>query len=118
MSGRRVERVEQLMQEELSMVLQQGLKDPRIGFVTVTRVRVSADMGHARAFVSVMGDAEAKEKTMSGLKSAAGFVQRVLGSRIKMRSVPRIEFFLDDSVDQGFRIEEILNRIEAEKKNE
>lgn len=118
MSGRRVERVEQLMQEELSQVLQHELKDPRIGFITVTRVKVSADLGHARAFISVMGDADAKEKTMSGLKSAAGFIQRVLGSRIKMRSVPRIEFYLDDSVDQGFRIDEILNKIEAERKHE
>ncbi len=118
MSGRRVVRVEQLLQEELSQVLQQELKDPRIGFITVTRVKVSADLGHAKAFVSVMGNAEAKEKTMIGLKSAAGFIQRVLGSRIKMRSVPRVEFCLDDSVDQGFRISEILDKIEAERKHE
>lgn len=106
------------MQEELSQVLYQELKDPRIGFITVTRVKVSADLGHARAFVSVMGDAEAKERTMSGLKSAVGFIQRALGARIKMRSVPRIEFFLDDSLDQGFRIDEILNKIEAEREHE
>ncbi|MEJ2744786.1 MAG: 30S ribosome-binding factor RbfA [bacterium] len=118
MSSRRIARVEQLLKEELSMILQQELKDPRIGFVTVTRVKVSADLGHARAYVSVMGDAEAKERTISGLRSAVGFIQRLMGSRIKMRSVPRVEFFLDDSVDYGFRINEILDKIEAEKKNE
>ncbi len=118
MSERRVMRVERLLTEELSKVLQQELKDPRIGFVTVTRVKVSADLGHAKAFVSVMGDAETKERTMQGVVSAAGYIQRVLGSRIKMKSLPRIEFCLDDSVDQGFRIDEILNKIEAEKNHD
>jgi ribosome-binding factor A len=118
MGERRVVRVEQLLKEELSTVLQQELKDPRIGFVTVTRVKVSADLGHAKVFISVMGDTEAKERTMSGAASAAGYIQRVLGSRIKMRSLPRIEFCLDDSVDQGFRIIEILNKIDAEKKHD
>lgn len=117
MGERRVVRVEQLLKEELSTVLQQELKDPRIGFVTVTRVKVSADLGHAKAFISVMGDAEAKERTMSGVASASGYIQRILGSRIKMRSLPRIEFALDDSVDQGFRIIELLNKIEAEKEH-
>jgi ribosome-binding factor A len=118
MSSRRIARVEQLLKEELSRILQQELKDPRIGFITVTRVRVSADLGHARVFISVMGDAEAKENTMSGLESAVGFIQRVLGSRIKIKSLPRIEFYLDDSLDYGFRINEILDKIEAEKKHE
>jgi ribosome-binding factor A len=117
MSERRVVRVEQLLKKELSTILQRELKDPRIGFVTVTKVKVSADLGHAKAFISVMGDAETKERTMSGVASASGYVQRILGARIKMRSLPRIEFHLDDSVDQGFRIIEILNKIEAEKKD-
>jgi len=118
MSSRRIARVEQLLKQELSMILQQELKDPRIGFITVTRVKVSADLGYAKVYVSVMGDAEAKEKTMSGLGSAAGFIQRLLGPRLKLRTIPRVEFYLDDSVDYGFRINEILDKIEAEKKHE
>jgi len=117
MGGRRIARVEELMREELSVIIQHELKDPRIGFVTVTRVKVSADLGHARVYVSVMGDPQAKESTMSGISSAAGYIQRLLGTRVKLKFLPHLEFVLDDSVDRGFHIEEILKKIEMEKNN-
>lgn len=115
MGSRRMERVEQLLKEEVSSILQRGLKDPRIGFVTVGAVKASADLSHAKVYLSVMGDAQAKERTMAGVKSAAGFIQRELGARVKLKSVPRLAFVLDDSVDRGFHIMEILDRIEAER---
>lgn len=115
MSTRRIARIEELLREELSALIQQGVKDPRIGFVTVTRVKVSADLSHAKIYVSAMGDARAKERTMGGITSAAGYIQRMLAGRIKLRFMPRLEFVLDDSVDRGFHIEEILKKIEEEK---
>jgi ribosome-binding factor A len=118
MSTRRIERIEQLLKEELCAIIHRELKDPRIGFVTVTGVEVSADLGHAKVFLSVMGDAQAKERTMSGVRSAAGYVQRVLGARVKMKTLPRLEFFLDESIDHGFHIMDVLKKIDEEKKND
>lgn len=118
MSGRRIARVEELLKRELSAILQRGLKDPRIGFVTVSRAKVSADLRHAKVFISVMGEDEARKKTMEGLASASGYIQRELGNRVKMKFLPRLEFVLDDSVDYGFHIMEILEKIEAEEKDD
>ncbi len=118
MRGRRIARVEELLKRELSAILQRGLKDPRIGFVTVSRAKVSADLRHAKVFISVMGEDEARKKTMEGLASASGYIQRELGNRVKMKFLPRLEFVLDDSVDYGFHIMEILEKIEAEEKDD
>lgn len=118
MKGRRIARVEELLKRELSAILQRGLKDPRIGFVTVSRAKVSADLRHAKVFISVMGEDEARKKTMEGLASASGYIQRELGNRVKMKFLPRLEFVLDDSVDYGFHIMEILEKIEAEEKDD
>lgn len=116
MSTRRIERIQELLKEELSDIIHHGLKDPRIGFVTVTGVDVSADLSHAKVYLSVMGGASDKERTMNGIASAAGYVQRMLGSRVTMKSLPRLEFLLDESVDRGFHIMELLQKIEEERK--
>ncbi|MEI6634421.1 MAG: 30S ribosome-binding factor RbfA [Chlamydiota bacterium] len=118
MASRRMERVEQLLKEELGIIFQRGLKDPRIGFVTVTGVKASPDLSHAKVYLSVMGSEKAKKDTMDGVVSAAGYIQRELGARVRLRHTPRLEFALDDSADRGFHIMEILNKIEAEKRDE
>lgn len=116
MASRRMERVEQLMKEELGLIFQRGLKDPRIGFVTVTGVRASADLTHAKVYLSVMGTEKQKKETMAGVTSAAGYIQRALGAQVRLRYIPHLDFLLDDSADRGFHIQEILDRIEAEKR--
>ena len=118
MKGHRIARVEELLKRELSSILQRSLKDPRIGFVTIARIKVSADLRHAKVFVSVMGEDEARQKTMEGLTSACGYIQRELGSRVKMKFLPRLEFILDDSLDYGFHIMDLLRKIGEEKKND
>jgi ribosome-binding factor A len=118
MKSHRIERVEELLKRELSEILQHGLKDPRIGFITVSRVKVSADLRHAKVFVSVMGKPEVRERSMEGLVSACGYVQRELGSRVKMKFLPHLEFVLDNSLNHGFHIMEILKKIDSEKKDD
>ena len=115
MASRRMERVEQLLKESLGLIFQRGLKDPRIGFVTVTGVRASADLSHAKVYLSVMGTEKQKAETMEGVASAAGYIQRMLAAQVRLRYIPHLDFFIDDSTDRGFHIQEILDKIEAER---
>jgi ribosome-binding factor A len=107
-------RVEQFIKEELSQILQREVRDPRIGFVSVTDVEVSVDLRHARVFVSVLGDAEAKAATMDGLHSAVGYIRRALGSRLQMRHTPEISFRLDESIERGARVNKLLGEVAKE----
>jgi len=85
------------------------LKDPRVGFVTVTDVRTSSDLRHARVYVSVLGDDAAREGSLEGLRSAHGFLQRRLASELTLKHTPALTFEYDDTVDRGMRISEILD---------
>jgi ribosome-binding factor A len=111
---RRPEKVEQFIKEELSQILQREVRDPRIGFVSVTDVEVSVDLRHARVFVSVLGDEEAKAATMDGLRSALGYIRRELGSRLQMRYTPEITFRLDESIERGARVNKLLGEVAKE----
>lgn len=93
------------------------LRDPRLGFVTITKAEVSPDYRYAKIFVSVFGDAKSKKLTMAGLKHARGFVQKSLGRRIRMRSFPEISFVLDESIDKAFKITKIIDDLAAERRN-
>ena len=104
----RMRRVDEAVREVLSQRLTAGLKDPRIGFVTVTSVETAPDLRHARVYVSVLGSDEEREATMEGLTSSHGYLQRALGSELRMKRTPTLEFVHDDSVDRGFRIGEII----------
>ena len=108
MSGDRMRRVNEAVREVLSSRLAAGLKDPRIGFVTVTSVETASDLRHARVYVSVLGSDEEREATMEGLASSHGYLQRAIGSELRMKRTPTLEFVHDDSVDRGFRIGEII----------
>src|SRR5262245_27788701 len=92
------------------------MKDPRIGFVSVTDVEISPDLRHAKAFVSILGDAEAKAKTMAGLENAQGFIRTELGRRIRLRRIPEILFRLDESIERGARVQHLLRRVAEAKK--
>lgn len=111
---RRPERVAALVQEVLADTLTTELKDPRIGFVTVTGVDVSPDCAHADVRVSVMGSEEQKHRAMDGLQSATGFLRSRLARTLSMRSTPEIHFVLDRGLEHQARIDHLLNQLKSE----
>lgn len=113
----RIARLRELFKEEISAILHREMKDPRIGFVSVTDVELSQDLRHAKVFVSILGDAEAKVKTMAGLDSAQGFIRKELGRRIRLRHIPEMMFRLDESIERGVRVQRLLRQV-AEKEGE
>jgi len=101
-------RVNEALREVLSARIAAGLKDPRVGFVTVTSVDTSPDLQHARVYVSVLGSEEEREESLEGLNSSAGYLQAVIGGEVRMKRTPTLRFVHDDSIDHGFRISELL----------
>lgn len=114
MSEFRAERLAVLIKEELGKILQRELKDPRIGFASITNVRVSRDISHAKIYVSVFGDKAQQQATMDGLESAKGFIRSELGKRIRLRSVPELHFTADTSLEEGSKVLSLLNQIQKE----
>lgn len=112
-AGQRVGRVREEIKKEASDIIRNKLKDPRVGFVTVTDVEVSGDLRHVKVFVSVYGDASEKQKTMEALHRAVGFVRTELGQRIRLRHTPEIQFSFDESIERGARIFELLGEVRA-----
>jgi ribosome-binding factor A len=110
MSVRRA-RLREQFRKEVSAILQREMRDPRIGFVSVTDVELSMDMRHAKVFISILGDAEAKAKTMATLGNAQGFVRKELGRRIRLRYIPEILFKLDESIERGVRVQRLLREV-------
>lgn len=106
--SRRSERVAEEIREETARIIGGQLKDPRIGFVTVTRVSVTADLRLARIHVGVLGDDEQRERTLAGLRKASGFVRRELGKRLRMRHTPELKFEYDHGLDASERVAELL----------
>jgi ribosome-binding factor A len=107
----RTERLSDLVRDEISRLLLRELKDPRIGFVTITGASVSPDLRHARVFVSVLGEEAAREASLSALRSASGFIQRALFRNLRLKHSPLVTFHLDDSMERGERIERVLRQI-------
>ena len=100
---------------ELSEIIEREIQDPRIGLATVTAVKVSPDLRHARVFVSVLGDAEQRKKTLQGLSSAASYARRSLSQRLHhLRRIPELTFAYDELIEKGMRIEELFDRIKPE----
>src|SRR5215813_1228376 len=116
MEGRRVGRIEEQLRMELSEIIEREIQDPRIGLTTVTAVKVSPDLRHARIFVTVLGDAAQRKKALDGLRSATSFVRRSLSKRLHhMRRIPELSFDYDETVEKGIRIEELLDQIKHEQ---
>ena len=109
MRGGRMRRVDEAMRAVLSDAIATDLKDPRIGFVTVTGVKTSPDLRHARVYVSVLGDDLERSATIDGLRSAHGFLQRRLADELMLKHTPSLTFAYDDSVDRGMRISHLLD---------
>jgi ribosome-binding factor A len=110
----RQEKLGELIAAEISDLLRTRVKDPRVGFASITHVEVSGDLRHAKVFVSVMGSAEEREATMRGLKNATGFLRHELAGRITLRYMPEIVFKLDRSIEEGARILELIQHVEQE----
>lgn len=108
MTSSRMRRVDEAVRAVLSDAIVTDLKDPRIGFVTVTAVETSPDLRHARVHVSVLGDEAQREATLDGLRSAQGYLQGRVGGELRLKHTPALEFRYDPTVDRGMRIEQIL----------
>jgi ribosome-binding factor A len=110
----RQEKLGELIAVELSDLLRTRMKDPRIGFASITYVKVSGDLRHAKIFVSVMGSEEEQQNTIKALKHANGYLRHELAGRLVLRYMPELVFKLDTSIVQGARILELISKIEQE----
>src|SRR5947208_9866087 len=105
MTQGRMRRVDEAIRQVLGDAVSGDLKDPRVGFVTVTDVRTSADLRHARVYVSVLGDTEQREASLDGLRSAHGFLQSCLARELRLKRTPTLEFSYDDTTDRAMRVD-------------
>ena len=116
MQGRRIDRIEEQLRIELSEIIEREVHDPRIGLATVTHVKVTGDLRHARVFITVLGDANQRKKTLEGLRSAASYARHSLSKRLDhMKRIPELTFDYDEVVEKGIRIEELLDQIKHEE---
>ena len=111
MGSERMRRVDEAVREVLADALSQELKDPRVGFVTVTDVKTSPDLRHARVYVSVLGDAEQRAATMDGLRSAHGYLQGRIAGELRLKHTPTLEFAYDDTTDRALRVDALIDEI-------
>jgi ribosome-binding factor A len=118
MAGRRVSRLNDQLREEISDIIHRRLKDPRIGFVTVTKVSVTADLSRASVYVSIMGEPDDISTTISCLDRASGFMRGELGRRLRIKRIPELRFRYDDSCVKGARIDSILRDLREEGNGE
>lgn len=107
----RTDRVSDLIKGEVSRLLLREVRDPRIGFVTITGATVSPDLKNVRVFVSILGEPQARQASVHALNSAAGFFKRALFKNLGLRFAPAVRFELDESLDRGDRIERVLQQI-------
>lgn len=108
MSGDRMRRVDEAMREVLSDAITSELKDPRVGFVTVTAVETSPDLRHARVYVSVLGNPGERRRSLKALDGAHGYLQRRVGTELRMKNTPQLQFVYDETPERGMRITELL----------
>lgn len=118
MSSQRAQRVGETIHKEISSLLLRGLKDPRIGFVTITAVEMTPDLSAARVYYSLIGSAEERKATAAGLKSSAPYIRQQLGRVLRLRLTPEIQFEYDTSVDYGIHIEKLLSEVRPEETDE
>lgn len=105
---RRTDRINELLREELSVLIRDEVRDPRVGLATVTAVDTSPELDHARVYITTLGDDEEKQEIVAGLQSAAGFLRGQLGRRLHMRRIPELHFSIDRVLEGAQRIETLL----------
>jgi ribosome-binding factor A len=111
MASARMRRVDKAVQEVVSAHIAEDVKDPRIGFVTVTGVETSVDLRSARVYVSVLGGDAERADALAGLRSARGFLQSRVGDELRMKRTPTLNFVLDASIDTGMRMEKLISEV-------
>ncbi|MCF0223896.1 MAG: 30S ribosome-binding factor RbfA [Fibrobacter sp.] len=110
--SRRTDRLNEQFREEISKLLQNGLKDPRVSsLASITRVEITEDLSYAKIMVSVMGDDKDKRDSLIGLKNSAGYIRGVLGKALKIRKIPELSFVLDENLEHAMHIEDILSEL-------
>lgn len=109
----RTEKIDELLRQEIGAILTREVKDPRVGFATVTRVETAPDLGHARVWVSVIGQQAERKETIAALDGVMHFVRRELGSRLRLRRIPILHVRLDDTLERGTRLLHLLDELEA-----
>jgi ribosome-binding factor A len=114
MRFKRSQRIQELIHEEISKLIQRGLKDPRIGFTTVTKVELTDNLKLAKVFVSIMGSEQEKIDTLEGLNSAKGFVRNTMSKNLYLKYIPELEFRRDDNADHVEKISRIINELHSE----
>jgi ribosome-binding factor A len=108
MSTERMRRVDEAIRQVIGDALASEVKDPRVGFVTVIDVKTSADLSHARVYVSVLGEPEAREESLAGLRSAHGYLQSRIARELKLKRTPTLEFSYDDTTDRAMRLDALI----------
>ncbi|MCL2352118.1 MAG: 30S ribosome-binding factor RbfA [Firmicutes bacterium] len=108
----RIDRIDDELKREISEIIRSDLKDPRVGaVVSVLRADMTADFKYCKVYVSILGDGKAKKETMDALKSASGFVRKLLAERVNLRLTPELAFILDDSMEYGFRMNRLIDEV-------
>ena len=108
----RTDRIDELLRQEIGVLLSREVKDPRIGFATVTKVETTADLAHARVWVSVIGNPAERTETVRALEHAMPFVRHELGSKLRLRRIPNLHIRLDETAEQGTRVLHLLEELE------
>jgi len=111
LSQLRAHRVAEQMKKELGDIITRKIKDPRVGFVTITDVEVTGDLQQAKIYISVLGNEEERQDTLVGLAKAKGFIRSEIGKRIRLRKTPELSFEMDETIEQGNRIETLLRQL-------
>jgi ribosome-binding factor A len=115
MSSARPERVQEALRQEISRIVQNEIRDPRLGFLTITAVELTRDLRFARVYFSVLGEDKKKHLALKGLNSAKGYIKGLLSDRIKLKFMPDMEFKIDESFEHTKKISDILDQIKKEK---
>ncbi|QRN86311.1 30S ribosome-binding factor RbfA [Clostridia bacterium] len=118
MSKQRARRVSEEIKKEVAKIIRDNVKDPRVGFVTITSVDLSGDLSVAKIYFSVMGEQNTIDETVAALESAKGYIRREISQRIKLRHVPEIHFLYDHSIEQGTHIDALLEKIKQGEASE
>jgi len=111
----RTTRVAEQMKKEIAAIIEHQVKDPRIGFITITNVELSNDLRHAKIFFSSLGNEEQQKKSLEGLENAKGFIRKEVAQRIQLRYAPEILFRIDNSIEHGVKISQILSKIKSDE---
>lgn len=117
-SESRAIRVAEVVKAEIAAMLTKGLKDPRIGFVSIMTVRMSSDLNYANVYASCYGTDKEKKDSLIGLRNSAGWIRRELGKRLRLRVTPEVRFFEDTSLDEVFHLEQVLKEIKREEQED